>query len=81
MENKYGAAMLQRKIATMDETENIKPQLVHRRSGGWLAYSIRSSPLQIGVTALSQEDATHRFQTAVDGWTRNLASESSSASY
>jgi len=44
------------------------PRLVQRENGQWLAVSHRFDSLRIGVTGLSVDDATARFEAARSSW-------------
>jgi len=45
-----------------------EPTLFHRAVGGWLAVSRRDSPLKIGVTAETEDEARALFEQAVREW-------------
>lgn len=47
-------------------TENIR--IVHRKCGGWLALSPTGFPLQIGVTAETEEGARASFAQTLARW-------------
>ncbi len=50
-------------------------EVVHRRCGGWLAYSSRGQPLRIGVTARTEGEAVKRYQAAVAEWLSIIGAE------
>lgn len=51
--------------------ENVR--LVQRFCGGWLAFSTRTNPLHIGVTADTAEEAKAKYGAALDAWRGMLA--------
>lgn len=56
----------------MTETQELKFEAVHRHCGGWLVYSSRKNPLQIGVVGQTEAEATQRYQAAVAEWRHNI---------
>lgn len=58
----------------MSETID-QPRIIQRKCGGWLAISARADPLQIGVTAPSEEQAITMLRKASDGIRSWLAAE------
>lgn len=48
----------------------VKPVLMERRCGGWLAVTPRGWPLSLGVTAPSSDKAVTEFHAALDRWAR-----------
>jgi hypothetical protein len=57
----------------MNEEEdlyNVKPQLIERKCGGWLAITPRGCPLSIGVTADTDVEAKREFEAAIDRWSK-----------
>ena len=48
----------------------VKPQLVERKCGGWLAITPRGWPLSIGVTAETNAEAKREFEAALDRWSK-----------
>ena len=46
----------------------IRPDLIRRTGGGWLAVAPKGAKLPIGVTALTAEEAQHRFCSAYQQW-------------
>lgn len=48
----------------------VKPELIERHCGGWLAVTPRGWPLSIGVTADTESDAIKEFEVALDRWYR-----------
>lgn len=48
----------------------VKPELIERKCGGWLAVTPRGWPLSIGVTAATNADAKREFEAALDRWSK-----------
>jgi hypothetical protein len=48
----------------------VKPVLVERACGGWIAMTPRGWPLSIGVTAPTQERAVCEFEHAMERWAK-----------
>jgi len=46
----------------------VKPQLIERKCGGWLAITPRGCVLSIGVTAETKLEAERAFEVALDRW-------------
>lgn len=46
----------------------IRPKLVERSCGGWLAISEPWASLKIGVAAATVEEATRRFESELAVW-------------
>jgi hypothetical protein len=46
----------------------IRPEVVRRRSGGWLATCPRGATLCVGVTALTEDEARKKFGFTVSRW-------------
>ena len=46
----------------------VKPHLIERECGGWLAITPRGWPLSIGVTAESEAGARKEFAAALERW-------------
>jgi hypothetical protein len=42
----------------------IRPDLLRRTSGGWLAVAPKSAKFAIGVTAMTPEEAEEKFRSA-----------------
>ena len=59
----------------MPTISNTECEIVHRRCGGWLAYSSRGQSLLIGVTGRTEGEALERYQAAVAERLTNLATE------
>ena len=51
----------------------IRPNVVPRDCGGWLATAPKWSPLRIGVTAATEAEAREDFRTALEHWSALLA--------
>lgn len=60
--------------------ENAEYEVVHRRCGGWLAFSSRGQSLRIGVTARTESEAVERYQAAAAEWLDNINAEQQHAS-
>ncbi len=58
--------------------EDVRPKLIKRACGGWLAVSEEGSPIGLGVEGASEQDARTRFEEAVREW-RALADADRSA--
>ena len=48
----------------------VKPVLMERHCGGWLAITPRGWPLAIGVTGDTEEEARRAFDAALERWSR-----------
>ena len=57
----------------MENSQEHNPEIVHRRCGGWLAYSSRRATLRIGVTGTSAEEVTRKYHEAVAAWKLAIA--------
>ena len=65
----------------------MRPRILPRAGGGWLAANQPGAPLTLGVTGKTAEEAAERFAVAVAKWSalldvtdterRNVVSESS----
>ena len=53
----------------------LRPRIIPRKCGGWLAVSNDADPVQIGVTAASEVDADLQFQQTRRRWQAILESE------
>jgi hypothetical protein len=51
-----------------DGLSQVKPRLIARQTGGWLAISEPGSVLSIGVTAETEDVALARFALALKEW-------------
>ncbi len=51
----------------------MRPDLVRRTGGGWLAVAPNGAFLSIGVTALTQEEAIEKFCFVYHRWIEILA--------
>ena len=49
---------------------SVKPHLIERECGGWLAVTPRGWPLSIGVTAETNAEAKRIFEVALDRWSK-----------
>lgn len=48
----------------------VKPHIVERACGGWMAMTPRGWPLSIGVTAETETEAREAFDAALARWAR-----------
>ena len=48
----------------------VKPHLVERKCGGWLAITPRGWPLSVGVTAESESEARKKFAETLERWSK-----------
>ena len=55
--------------------DDIRPDLVRRTTGGWLAVAPKGAKFPIGVTAPTAEEAKERFRSAYEGWLLLLTPE------
>jgi hypothetical protein len=46
----------------------LEPQLIERRTGGWLAVTDDTSPVQVGVVGDTEAEARQRFREALARW-------------
>jgi len=53
----------------------MRPRIIPRKCGGWLAVSNDADPVKIGVTAASEVDADLEFRTARERWQVILESD------
>jgi predicted RNase H-like HicB family nuclease len=53
----------------------IRPRLIERECGGWLAVSPPEAALQIGVTGKSEAEAVRAYTQALRLWTAALLDE------
>jgi hypothetical protein len=54
-------------------TQEIRPKLIQRASGGWLAVSSSNCSLSIGVDASSKEEAIELFRSEFSRWLEILS--------
>jgi hypothetical protein len=57
----------------------IRPRLIERRNGGWLAASPPNAAFCIGVTAETEMEAREGFFRAIKNWSDDLARDEQSA--
>lgn len=61
----------------MDKARNseaeMRPRVIQRSCGGWLATSPSNMNLQIGVTAPTESEALNKFVQTLDRWREILA--------
>ncbi len=53
---------------TRESDSQIKPDLVRRTTGGWLAIAPKGAKFPIGVTATTAEEAEQRFRSSYNQW-------------
>ena len=58
--------------------DEIRPRLIPRRCGGWLAVSNARDPVKIGVTAASKAEARLEFDKTRERWREILATPKAS---
>jgi hypothetical protein len=61
-------------VAT-ENVDEIKPHLIRRTCGGWLAISPRTALFRVGVTAPTENEALERFRFEYSQWIKLFASE------
>lgn len=55
------------------ENNPLRPRLVKRKNGHWLALSADADSLKVGVSAPSAEEARSKFADTIMQWNRILA--------
>lgn len=55
-----------------DRFANMRPRILPRAGGGWLAASQDGAPIAIGVWGNTTEEARERFTAAVETWSALL---------
>ena len=55
-------------MEVIDALYQVKPRLIARKSGGWLAVTPRGWPLAVGVRADTEEAARDAFAAALKRW-------------
>ncbi len=53
----------------------IRPDMIRRTGGGWLAVAPKGAVLTIGVTAPTEEEAREKFCSVFRRWLEILSSE------
>lgn len=51
-----------------DTVTTLEPQLIERRTGGWLAVTEDDSPVRVGVVGATKDEARERFRQALARW-------------
>jgi hypothetical protein len=51
-----------------EEAAKIRPDIIKRTCGGWLAVSPRRARFRIGVTAATEDEAKENFRFAFGRW-------------
>lgn len=46
----------------------VKPRLIRRANGGWLAISPRNARFSIGVSAATEDEAGSKFRSVYNEW-------------
>lgn len=59
----------------MNDIGDLAPDLVQRACGGWLAISPISSPIAVGVTAPTAQEAREKFGSVFRRWLEILDTE------
>ncbi len=57
----------------------IRPQLIERRNGGWLAVTPEGSAIRLGVTADTEAGAREKFSQSLTQWMKILSAENRTA--
>jgi hypothetical protein len=57
----------------VEKIDEIRPDIVRRTGGGWLAIAPRGAVLSLGVTASTEEEARHKFRSVYGRWVEILA--------
>jgi hypothetical protein len=57
-----------------ESAETIRPNLMRRNAGGWLATSPNGATFSIGVTAPNEDEAVLKFRYAYTRWIEILKS-------
>lgn len=63
--------------STTNEGGEIRPEMIRRVCGGWLAVSPKNARLRVGVTAATEDDARELFRQTIERWVEILAAEQS----
>jgi hypothetical protein len=58
-----------------DKSGEIRPDLVRRTCGGWLAVAPNGAKFAIGVTAPTQEQSLEKFRSVYNRWVEILEIE------
>jgi hypothetical protein len=53
---------------TFERIDEIRPDLVRRTRGGWLAVAPSNAPFSIGVTAATEAEAKEKFRYVFSRW-------------
>jgi hypothetical protein len=56
-----------------ESPKSVKPMMLPRSRGGWLAISQPGDSLQIGAVGASEKEAKEAFATACEEWAQLLA--------
>lgn len=54
--------------ASVDIQGEIRPNLIRRTGGGWLAVAPSEAVLSLGVTAATEEEARAKFSSVYSRW-------------
>jgi hypothetical protein len=60
-------------MAADSTTKEIRPDLIRRTTGGWIAVSPYNCRISIGVTAPTEDEAIARFRFVFSRWLEILA--------
>jgi hypothetical protein len=61
--------------AAIENAAEIRPDLIRRTSGGWLAVSPSTAKIRIGATAATENEAVEKFRFVYSRWIEILNSE------
>ena len=59
---------------SVENSDSIRPDMIRRTGGGWLASSPKGAGVSIGVTAATEEDSRDNFRSTYRRWLEILAS-------
>lgn len=54
-------------------TKEVKPDLIRRTTGGWMAISPSKCSISIGVTAATEDEAIEKFRFEFSRWLEILS--------
>jgi hypothetical protein len=60
----------------IENANEIRPDLVRRTCGGWLAIAPSTAKISIGVTASTEDEAIEKFRFVYSRWIEILSAES-----
>lgn len=59
----------------VEKIGEVRPNLVRRTGGGWLAVAPSGANLSVGVTAPTEEEARLKFRSVLGRWIKILAAD------